>query len=62
MAWKIWKQASLSRALMNTGNGKLKSRIVGKLFTVWSKHRVPLNFSAKTFNQQWKEKNAPPKS
>lgn len=62
MAWKIWKQASLSRAIMNTGNGKLKSRIVGKLFTVWSKHRVPLNFSAKTFNQQWKEKNEPPKS
>jgi L-lactate dehydrogenase complex protein LldF len=60
MAWKIWKQASLSRALMNSGNGKLKTSIVGKLFTVWSKHRAPLNFSGKTFNQMWKEKNARP--
>jgi L-lactate dehydrogenase complex protein LldF len=60
MAWKIWKQASLSRTLMNTGNGKLKSRIVSKLFTVWSKHRSELIFSGKTFNQQWKERNARP--
>jgi L-lactate dehydrogenase complex protein LldF len=60
MAWKIWKQASLSRALMNTGNGKLKTSIVSKLFKGWSKNRTPLNFSGKTFNQQWKEKNARP--
>ncbi len=60
MAWKIWKQASLSRKIMNTGNGKLKTSIVGKLFTGWSKHRAPLNFPGKTFNQQWKEKNARP--
>jgi L-lactate dehydrogenase complex protein LldF len=60
MAWKIWKQASLSRKLMNTGNGKLKSRIVSKLFTGWSKHRSQLNFSGKTFNQQWKERNVRP--
>ncbi|MGL6268294.1 MAG: LUD domain-containing protein, partial [Chitinophagaceae bacterium] len=60
VAWKIWKKATLSRALMNTGNGKLKTSIVGKLFKGWSKHRAPLNFSGKTFNQQWKEKNARP--
>lgn len=57
MAWKAWKQASLSRTLMNTGNGKLKNWVVNKLFTGWSRHRSALNFPAKTFNEQWKEKS-----
>jgi len=58
MAWKVWKNASLSRALFNAGNGKLKSFIINKLFKGWSRHRANLDFPAKTFNQQWKEKLA----
>ena len=58
MAWKIWKQASLSRSLMNSGNGKMKTWIVNKLFTGWQKHRAQLIFPARTFNQMWKEKQA----
>ena len=58
MAWKVWKNASLSRALFNAGNGKLKSFIINKLFKGWSRHRANLDFPAKTFNQQWKEKMA----
>ena len=58
MAWKVWKSASLSRALFNAGNGKLKSFIINKLFKGWSRHRANLDFPAKTFNQQWKEKQA----
>jgi L-lactate dehydrogenase complex protein LldF len=58
MAWKVWKNASLSRALFNAGNGKLKSFIINKLFKGWSRHRSDLDFPAKTFNQQWKEKQA----
>ena len=58
MAWKVWKNASLSRALFNAGNGKLKSFVINKLFKGWSRHRANLDFPAKTFNQQWKEKLA----
>jgi len=56
MAWKIWKTASTNRALMNLGNGKLKNRVVNGLFKDWKKNRGELNFSAKTFNEMWKER------
>lgn len=55
MAWKIWKIASLKRGLMNMGNGDFKNKIVNGLFTGWAKHRSPLNFSKKTFNELWRE-------
>jgi len=57
MAWKAWKTASLHRGIMNMGNGKLKNKVVNSLFKDWSKHRAPLSFSNKTFNQLWKEKH-----
>ncbi|TAF50016.1 MAG: iron-sulfur cluster-binding protein [Sphingobacteriia bacterium] len=58
LAWKAWKTASLNRPLMNAGNGKLKNWVVNKIFKGWTTHRDNLQFSAKTFNQLWKEKNA----
>jgi L-lactate dehydrogenase complex protein LldF len=56
LAWKSWKIASLSRKMMNMGNGKLKSLIVNKLFRGWAQHRSELNFSRKTFNELWDER------
>ncbi len=56
VAWKAWKMASLSRMMMNMGNGKMKNRIVNKVFKGWSLHRSELDFSPKTFNEMWKEK------
>ena len=56
MAWKIWKTASTKRSLMNMGNGKLKNKIVNRLFKDWSKNRGELDFSQQTFNQMWKER------
>ena len=56
MAWKIWKTASLKRGMMNMGNGKLKSKVVNQLFKDWDKHHAPLEFSKKTFNEMWKER------
>lgn len=56
MAWKVWKLASLRRSMMNMGNGSLKNKVVNSLFTGWTKHRAPLTFSPKTFNQLWKER------
>lgn len=57
IAWRAWRAASLSRSLMNSGNGALKNTVVNGLFKEWRKNRGPLHFSAKTFNQAWKEKN-----
>ncbi|MEO5890023.1 MAG: LutB/LldF family L-lactate oxidation iron-sulfur protein [Ferruginibacter sp.] len=56
IAWKIWKTASLNRAMMNMGNGNLKNKVVNGLFKDWKKHRSDLNFSQKTFNEMWKER------
>ena len=57
LAWKLWKQASLSRSMMNMGNGNLKNKVVNTIFKGWAKHRTELDFSKKTFNEMWKEKN-----
>ena len=54
-AWKMWKQASLSRTLMNQGNAPIKNWVINKMFKGWSDKRAPLEFPKKTFNQLWKE-------
>jgi len=56
MAWKFWKQAMLSRRLMNMGTGKMKSWVVNGLAKDWTRHRSNLDFPAKSFNQLWREK------
>jgi L-lactate dehydrogenase complex protein LldF len=40
----------------NTIGIDLKNKIVNKLFTSWTASRGDLNFSNKTFNQLWKER------
>ncbi len=55
-AWKAWKTGSLSRRMMNMGNGKLKNWMINKVFKAWTVHRGDLNFSAKTFNEMWQER------
>jgi L-lactate dehydrogenase complex protein LldF len=55
VAWKVWKQASLHRSMMNMSNGKMKNKIVNSLFKGWTQHRADLDFSQKTFNEMWKE-------
>lgn len=56
VAWKAWKQASLHRSMMNMGNGKLKNWVVNGVFKGWTAHHGNLDFSQKTFNEMWKEK------
>ena len=58
MAWKIWKQSCLSRKKMNMGNRKMKNWLVNKVFKGWTAHRGELDFSEKTFNEMWKERNS----
>src|SRR5206468_1873739 len=55
-AWKLWKRASLKRGFMNMGNGRLKTKVVNKLFKSWNKDRADLSFSEKSFNEMWRER------
>ena len=57
VAWKVWKQSSLSRKMMNMGSRKMKNWMVNKVFKGWTAHRGDLDFSEKTFNELWKEKH-----
>ncbi len=57
MAWKMWKMASLHRGMMNMGNGPLKNKVVNGMFKDWKRHRGDIDFSKKTFNELWKERN-----
>ncbi len=54
-AWKMWKNTSLSRMLMNQGNATIKNWVINKMFKGWSNQRAPLEFPKKTFNQLWNE-------
>lgn len=56
IAWKLWKIASLNRKMMNLGNGDLKNKLVNGLFKGWKENRSDLEFSKKTFNEMWKER------
>jgi L-lactate dehydrogenase complex protein LldF len=57
MAWKFWKKAMLHRKLMNIASGKMKGWAVNKFVKDWKKHRSELKFPAKSFSEQWKERN-----
>ncbi len=60
LAWQIWKRACNSRGMFNMGSYKTKNFVINKLFSGWTYNRAPLQFSAKTFNEQWKERNNKP--
>jgi L-lactate dehydrogenase complex protein LldF len=57
MAWKFWKTAMLHRKLMNVSNGKMKSWVINRFAKAWTRHRSELDFPAKSFSEQWKERN-----
>lgn len=57
MAWKVWKQASMSRKMMNMGSSKIKNFVLNNFVKEWKKHHGELQFPEKSFNQLWREKN-----
>lgn len=58
MGWFGWKQACLSRRMMNLVGGKTKNMVVGKMFgKAWGNdERAMPDFAPKSFNQLWKER------
>ncbi len=57
MAWKFWRTAMLNRRIMNLGSSKLKGSMINNFAKSWTTNRGNLDFSTKSFNQQWREKN-----
>lgn len=58
IGWKMWKLAMLNRSLMNAAGGKLKGKVVNKLFSKsWVDGRGDVQFAQKSFNQLWKERS-----
>jgi L-lactate dehydrogenase complex protein LldF len=57
MSWFGWKQASLSRRMMNLVGGKTKNFFMQKFFKeAWGDNRELPVFAPKSFNQLWKER------
>ena len=56
IAWKMWKQGMLRRRWMNMANGSMKNWVVNSLLKGWKEHRGEMNFPAKSFNEQWRDK------
>lgn len=57
MAWKVWRQASMNRKMMNMGSSKMKNFVLNNFVKEWKKHHGELLFPEKSFNQMWKEKH-----
>ena len=56
--WKLWKQAMLSRNLMNIAGARLKNKVIDRMFKdFWAVHRGNLQFAERSFNQLWKERD-----
>lgn len=58
IAWKVWKQVSLHRGIMNQGKAKMKSWMIHQFMKSWTKNRGELHFPEKSFNQLWREKKS----
>ncbi len=57
VGWKMWKRGMLNRKWMNMGNKRMKEWVVNSLLKGWTAHRGKMEFPAKSFNQQWRERN-----
>jgi len=59
ISWKMWKQAMLSRTLMNLAPAGMKETVVNRLFkNSWGLHRGKIEFARKSFHQLWKERKS----
>lgn len=57
VAWFLWKQASLSRRMMNMAKGQTKNKVIRKMFSkAWGERRELPEFAPLSFNQLWKQR------
>ena len=57
MTWRLWRDAMMSRSILNAAGAGMKSKIVNKIFKdSWGKHRGAIQFADRSFNKMWKER------
>lgn len=57
ITWRLWRDAMMSRRLMNIAGAGIKNKVVNKLFSdSWGKHRGELKFAERSFNKMWKDR------
>jgi len=56
--WRLWRDAMMSRRIMNLAGPGIKNKVVNKMFAdSWGKHRGELKFAEKSFNKMWKDRH-----
>lgn len=59
LAWTLWQRGMLNRSLMNMGSARLKGWAMQRLFGAsWGHRKAMPEFSKKTFQQLWREKQS----
>jgi L-lactate dehydrogenase complex protein LldF len=58
MSWRLWRDAMMSRRIMNSAGAGMKNKVVNSIFKEsWGAHRGQIHFAEKSFNKLWKERN-----
>jgi L-lactate dehydrogenase complex protein LldF len=58
MTWRLWRDAMMSRRILNAAGPGMKTKVVNKLFkSSWGKHRGDIHFAERSFNKMWKDRN-----
>ncbi|MFI5196422.1 MAG: LutB/LldF family L-lactate oxidation iron-sulfur protein [Chitinophagales bacterium] len=60
MSWRLWRDAMMSRRILNSAGAGLKNKVVNMLFKKsWGRHRGEILFAATSFNKMWKDRGKP---
>jgi len=56
-SWRLWRDAMMSRRILNVAGPNLKNKVVNKLFKdTWALHRGNIQFAERSFNKMWKDR------
>jgi L-lactate dehydrogenase complex protein LldF len=57
IGWQLWKDAMMSRRLMNIAGPGMKGKVVNMVFkNSWVQGRGAIEFAPRSFNKMWKER------
>jgi L-lactate dehydrogenase complex protein LldF len=57
ISWRLWRDAMMSRRILNSAGAGIKNRVVNKMFKdTWARHRGDIHFAERSFNKLWKER------
>jgi L-lactate dehydrogenase complex protein LldF len=58
MTWRLWRDAMMSRRILNSAGAGMKNKVVNKMFKdSWGKNRGDIHFAPASFNKMWKDRN-----